>query len=82
MAKCCFIFSGSKTHAVGVQNGWTHGSVLEGREATEFTACFLSFGWKCVLFRCNIVKNYFRNMLCYKLQAQLQRITGKQEKCA
>lgn len=83
MAKCCLVFSGPKNHAAGVQNGWTHGSVLEGRESTEFTACFVSFGGKYVLFRCNIVKkNYFRNMLCYKLQAQPHEVTGKQEKCA
>lgn len=44
MAKCCLVFSGLKNHAAGVQNEWTHGSVLEGRESTEFTACFVYFG--------------------------------------
>lgn len=70
-------FQWPKNHAAGVQNGWTHGSVLEGKESTEFTACFVSLGGKCVLF----LKIYFRNMLCYELQAQPQKVTGKQEKC-
>lgn len=71
--------SGPRKHASGLSNGCS--TVLEGRKSTKFTAWIASFGGKCVLCVCNIVKKFFRNTLCYKFQACLQRYRKTRKMC-